>query len=180
MKNKSLGKILKFLLIIIALGLSTNAVAQQQNPTSNSSFWKNVRFGGGLGLSIGSGYTNISLAPSAIYDFNKYFSAGVALQGNLTSSKNFYNSLNYGGSLITLFNPIEEVQLSVELEQLRVNNVYKYVGANYKDNFWNTGLFLGGGYRTGNVTIGARYNVLFNKNKNVYNEAFMPFVRVYF
>jgi hypothetical protein len=31
-----------------------------------------------------------------------------------------------------------------------------------------------------NVTIGARYNVLFDKDKNVYGEAFMPFVRVFF
>lgn len=180
MKKKLFKQILKFLLVIIALGLSSNTIAQQQSTSSKSIFWNDVRFGGGIGLSIGSGYTNISLAPSAIYNFNQYFSAGVALQGSFVSSKNYFNSLHYGGSLITLFNPIEEVQLSVELEQLRVNNEYKHTGVNYKDNFWNTGLFLGGGYRTGNVTIGARYNVLFNKNKNVYNDAFMPFVRVYF
>jgi hypothetical protein len=41
-------------------------------------------------------------------------------------------------------------------------------------------LFLGGGYRTGNVIVGMRYNILHNSNNNVYNEAFMPFVRVFF
>ncbi len=180
MKQTSFKQILKFIIVIITLVLSNNTFGQQQNTSSKSNFWDDVRFGGGIGLGIGSGYTNISLAPSAIYNFNKYFSAGVALQGSFVSSKNYFNSLHYGASLITLFNPIEEVQLSVELEQLRVNNEYKYTGLNYKDNFWNTGLFLGGGYRTGNVTIGVRYNVLFNNNKNVYNEALMPFVRVYF
>ena len=48
------------------------------------------------------------------------------------------------------------------------------------DNFWNTGLFLGAGYRMENVTIGARYNVLFQEDKGVYGDALMPFVRVYF
>jgi hypothetical protein len=55
-----------------------------------------------------------------------------------------------------------------------------YENINLKENFWNTGLFLGAGYRTQNVTIGARYNVLFDKDRNVYGDAFMPFVRVYF
>jgi hypothetical protein len=31
-------------------------------------------------------------------------------------------------------------------------------------NYWNTGLFVGAGYRSGNATIGARYNVLTDKN----------------
>lgn len=48
------------------------------------------------------------------------------------------------------------------------------------DNFWNTALFLGAGYRTNNATIGIRYNVLHNDNNNIYTTAFMPFVRVYF
>lgn len=79
--------------------------------------------------------------------------------------------------MIGLINPVEQIQLSAELEQLRVNTTYE---DNFKDDFWNTALFLGVGYRTNNVTVGIRYNVLFNRDKNVYNEAFMPFVRVYF
>jgi hypothetical protein len=60
---------------------------------------------------VGSGYTDLTLAPSAIYNFNEYFSAEFLL-GTYVSSKNYYNSLHYGGSLVTLFNPIEEIQLS--------------------------------------------------------------------
>jgi hypothetical protein len=77
-----------------------------------------------------------------------------------------------------LVNPIPELQLSVELEQLRVN--VNYESENISDKFWNTGLFLGAGYRQDNFTIGVRYNVLFNEDKNVYGDALMPFVRVYF
>jgi hypothetical protein len=62
---------------------------------------------------------------------------------------------------------------------LRVNVDYEGVLSGSQD-FWNTGLFLGAGYRAQNVTIGARYNVLFDKDKSVYSDALMPFVRVYF
>ena len=86
----------------------------------------------------------------------------------------------YGPSLIVLGNPIPQIQLSAELEQLRVNVDYDDDLGFPNDNFWNTALFLGAGYRTNNVTIGVRYNVLHDSDKNVYSDVFMPFVRVYF
>ena len=42
------------------------------------------------------------------------------------------------------------------------------------------GLGLSAGYRNENVTMGIRYNVLHKARENVYTEAFMPFVRVFF
>ena len=163
----------------LALVAFPSVIFAQDAPNAPG-FWEHVQFGGGLGLSIGSGYTDITVAPGAIYNFNQYFSAGAGLQGSYVSQKNLYSSYIYGGSLIGLFNPIEEVQLSVELEQVRVNSTFDDELGNYKDNFWNTGLFVGVGYRNGGVTIGARYNVLFDKEKSVYSDAFMPFVRIYF
>ena len=145
-----------------------------------SEFWKHVQFGGALGASFGSGYTDVLVAPSAIYNFNKYFAAGVGLQGSYVKVRNQYDSFLYGGSVIGLFNPIEQIQLSAELEQLRVNTDYNFSGTEYSDNFWNTGLFVGLGFRTQNVTIGARYNLLHDDDKLVYSDAFMPFVRIYF
>jgi hypothetical protein len=47
-------------------------------------------------------------------------------------------------------------------------------------NYWNTALYVGAGYRNGNVTLGARYNLLFDKDKSIYSDALMPFVRFYF
>jgi hypothetical protein len=172
----------KSLVFTFLLCLSFKISAQQMLQTEpKREFWKRVQFGGGFGLSIGSGYTDVTLAPSAIYNLNQYVAIGVSLQGSRVAIKNQYSSWLYGGSLIALFNPIEEVQLSVELEEVRVNNNYELIsGGNFKDNFWNTGLFVGGGYRAGDVVIGARYNVLFNKDNYVYSEALMPFIRVYF
>jgi len=67
------------------------------------------------------------------------------------------------------------------MEQVRVNNTFSNPNsATTKDNFWNTGLFVGGGYRMENVTTGVRYNLLFNKENYIYTDALMPFVRVYF
>lgn len=160
---------------------SFHAVAQSDDGAG----WQ---FGGGIGLGIGGGYTDIMLAPSAIYNFNRYVAAGVGVQGSYVRVKSDYESYMYGGSLITLFAPIEQLQLSVEVEQLRVNTrfapyspFYPYAArVDRSDNFWNTALFLGAGYRVQNVTLGVRYNVLYDANRSVYGDAFMPFIRAYF
>jgi len=182
MKKRALLTHSKSILTVIALIFSINIVAQYQSPPqSRSPFWDKVQYGGGIGMSFGSGYTDISLAPSAIYNVNTYLGVGLGVQGSYVSSKDYYNSTIYGASIITLINPLPQIQLSVTLNESRVNNNYKTIEAgNYSDNFWNTALFLGAGYRTGNVTIGLTYNVLFDVNDNVYGDALMPFVRAYF
>lgn len=174
----------KLFLIVVFFGFSAGIFAQfrtSAQPPRENYFWKKVQFGGGFGLSVGSGFTDVTLAPNAIYNFNESVSLGAGLQGSYISSKvDGYKSAIYGGSLIALFNPIEPVQLSVELEQVRVNRTLNTLNGDFKDNFWNTALFLGAGYRSENVTVGVRYNLFYNKNDFVYSEAFMPFIRVYF
>jgi hypothetical protein len=174
-------KALKSILVCTFLFVSCILFSQNQaeNPSHGGDFWEKVQYGGGIGLNLGSGYTEISLAPSAIYNFNKYFAFGLGTQYSYLKQRNYYASHLYGGSLIGLFNPMEAIQLSAEIEQLRVN-VNLDGSNNNSQNYWNTGLFIGAGYRTGNVTIGGRYNVLFNQNDNVYSTAFMPFIRIYF
>jgi hypothetical protein len=165
--------------IIILSSFSLKANAQEEG-----NFWSRVRFGGAVGAAFGNGYTNVSLAPSAIYEFNKYVGLGVGLQGTYIKDKDIdvtYNAYLYGGSLIGVVNPIPEIQLSAELEQLRVSlDVEDRFLGEYEDNFWNTALFLGAGYRAENVIVGIRYNVLFDEDDFVYSTAFMPFVRLYF
>lgn len=177
--------ICNFLTIVLTcllfLTISSPIKAQNQgNSQQKSEFWKNVQFGGGVGLGIGSGYSNINIAPSGIYNINKYVSTGLGIQYSYVSQRDLFKSNIYGASIIGLFNPIQEAQISVELEQLRVNNTYTQFLPQIKDSFWNTALFLGAGYRSQNVTIGARYNVLYKEANNVYSQAWMPFVRVYF
>ena len=170
----------KSLLVLLVLFFSSCVFAQQNNtpPQMQNQFWKNVQFGGGIGLGFGSGYTDISIAPSAIYNFNEYVALGLGAQYKYLKQKDYYASHLYGGSVIALLNPINGAQLSAELEQLRVNVNLEGSNSN-SQNYWNTALFVGAGYRSGNVTIGARYNVLHDKN-SIYGSAFMPFVRFYF
>jgi len=181
MRKNQFKCVSKSIFALIITLFSNVILAQEHRISSNSNrnFWNNVQFGGGVGLGFGSGYTDISLAPSAIYNFNDYIALGIGARYSYISQKNYYNSHLYGGGIIALFNPIREVQLSAELEQLRVN-LNPDNPSFSSEQFWNTGLFLGAGYRTGNVTIGVRYNILQDDTKNVYRDAFMPFVRAYF
>ena len=178
MKSGSINYLTKIVLTV-AFALNFTSVYAQDD----GGFWSRVRYGGSLGVAFGSGYTDVTLAPGAIYQFNPYVAAGVGLQGTYVDQRDYFSTFMYGASGIVLLNPIPEVQFSVEVEQLRVNlDIDERPGeweAQQKD-FWNTGLFLGVGYAMDNVTLGIRYNVLFDKDDFVYSDAFMPFVRVYF
>jgi long-subunit fatty acid transport protein len=179
MNTKVLPVFTKRLTFAFFLLLQLTLLGQENSPeTTKNKFWKKVQFGGGIGLGIGNGFTNISVAPSGIYNFNKYFSAGLGVQYSYLKQRDFYSSSMYGGSIIGLAQPIDEIQISLELEQLLVN--LDYDNLTISDNFWNTGLFLGAGYRMNGVTIGARYNLLFQEDKGVYGDALIPFVRFYF
>lgn len=170
----------QFLKLIFLL-ISASSFLHAQDAPQRSEFWKNVQFGGGIGASVGTGFADITVAPAAIYNFNRYVAMGVGLQGSFVKVRDSHEAWIYGGSLLALFSPIEEVQLSAELEQMRVNSTLRLQGfEETQSNFWNTALFLGAGYRTGNVTIGVRYNLLFSEDDRVYGDAFMPFVRVFF
>lgn len=179
MRKNSLKMVIKLILTIIcfifAHGLFAQVPSNSSNPPNN--FWRNVQFGGGIGLSFSSGYTDVFLAPSAIYNFNPIVAAGVGLNLNYVSSNNYFSSFVYGISTIVLVNPIPQVQFSVELNQSRVN--YEEEGfSNYSEDYWSTSLILGAGYRTGNVTFGIGYNLL--QNDRYETEPFVPFVRAYF
>lgn len=177
----------KYIIAAILLG-SGMATAQQTQESYQDSFYnpdRPVLFGGAIALGFGNGFANIAVAPTALYQFTHQWAAGVGLQYNYIKNRDFFESNSYGVNLLGIYSPIPEVQLSAELEQLRVNNRVNYYyndGTRHleKQNFWNTALFLGAGYNTGNVTVGIRYNILFRENNFVYNQAWMPFVRVFF
>ena len=96
------------------------------------------------------------------------------MQYSYQSGNGFSSSL-YGASIITLVNPTQTVQLSAEIEQVLVNQKLDFNTAS----FWNTALFLGAGYRAANVTVGFRYNLLYQKQNVIYANAWVAFVRIY-
>lgn len=172
---------LQITLITISLFSVLNVSAQINSSAQESNFWEHVRFGGSLGLSTSNDFFTLGVAPSAIYEFNQQFTLGVSLNYTYNRLKNQYKSNIYGGSILSLFHPIPEIQLSAELEQLRVNRSFEGNFSGLEDdNYWAPALFVGAGYRTNNVTLGLRYDLLYNDNRSVYASALTPFIRVYF
>lgn len=177
MKFKILCLITVFTIFLSSL--STQAQNNQQKPSSD--FWSKVRFGGGLGLNFGTGFTDITVAPTALYQPNPYIAFGPGLRYTYQQNGDLRTSL-YGFSGTILANPLDIFQLSAEVEQLFVDQSFE--GQN-RDSFWNTALFVGAGYRLtiGQNSLGAigvRYNLLFRENDGIYRNAWQPFVRVFF
>ena len=181
MKNIFTVKFNRYAIFAIFFGTLNHSFSQEVLPPPVVSFWDKVQFGGGIGLGFGGNFTNVGLSPTMIYKFTDKFSLGAGVQGSYVASKDVYKSTIFGGSIIGLFNPAEEVQLSGEIEQLNVNRTFDQFGniPSIKENFWAPALFLGAGYNMGGVVIGGRYNLLQN-NKSAYSTGFMPFVRAYF
>jgi long-subunit fatty acid transport protein len=176
MKNKLLSRLRKTLTFVFLWVFPFLIQAQKQQ----QSFGSKVRIGGGLGLSFGDGFFSGTLSPSAIYDFNEQFSAGFGLNGTYNEQKDLYTSSILGGSVLGLYNVIPQLQISFEFEELHVTGTYNNSLFLQNDNYWYPALFLGIGFRQHNFTLGLRYDVLYDANKSVYVNAYIPFVRVYF
>lgn len=171
----SINKKTALILIIFSFGLQ-NSIAQE----AKNDFWEHVRFGGGLGLNFGDGFFSATIAPSGIYQFDKNFALGVGLNATFNNQKSAYKSTILGGSILGLYNVMREIQLSTEFEQLNVNRRYN-TNINIADeNYWIPALYFGIGYRSGNVTFGIRYDVLYDDEKSIYADPWAPFVRFYF
>ncbi|MCG2461540.1 alpha-ketoglutarate decarboxylase [Flavobacteriaceae bacterium F89] len=168
----------KSVFIVLVLGLGIK-IGHAQDFSQSKPFWDRVSFGGGLDLGFGNQTFNIAVSPSALYHLNEKLAMGAGISFNYAKfqSSKLYA---YGGTLMTFYNPIRPLQLSAEFEQLRVNQRYEYLGANFEDDYWSPALFLGVGYSTRNVTIGLKYNVLYDDVDSIYASPLIPFVRVYF
>lgn len=171
-----------FKFAIILCFFSTFLIAQEETnnttPLEND-FWSHVRFGGGIGLGFGNGYTTIALAPSAIYSFNDQFALGPGLNFNYSSSKNEFDATVLGASVIALYKPVSDLIFSAEFEENNVQLNDKIIDSSR--NYWYPALYMGGGYAVSDfVSIGIRYDVLFDDTKSIYGSAFTPFVRAYF
>ena len=166
-------KKLSFLLFVVGASI----FAQQKK--SNSFSWDQMRYGGRLSLELSSDVTSFTIAPAAIYQFNPKFAAGATISFGYADFKNLDSHLyNYGASILGIYTPIRQIQLSAELEQVFVNQRYDRFFEDYNYNY--QALFLGAGYVIGNVAIGLRYDVLYNEDKNLYASPYAPYIQVFF
>ncbi|MFL0120205.1 hypothetical protein V2611_00235 [Tenacibaculum maritimum] len=159
---------------IALLSLICSLHLSSQN-TTKSDFWNHVHYGGGLGLSFRSNNTTVSISPSALYEFNDQFSLGASL-GYLYNKQNSLTSNVFSASIISLYNPISQIQVSAELEQLFVNQ--NLLG--FKNNYNYPALYLGVAYRFGMASLGIRYDILYDKDTNIYISPISPIIRFYF
>ena len=136
-------------------------------------------------MNFGNQFTNIFIAPQAIYQVSPKIGVGAGLNYSYIK-QNFnddftadFSSTILGGSLIGIANPVEFLQLSADFEYLRVNRNFEdsRIG---NDRYWVPALFVGAGYRQDNFVIGARYDVLYNEGRSVFQRGLQPFVRVLF
>jgi hypothetical protein len=181
MTNYNSIRIKKIILTSFLLCFFITFSFSQDAPSKPIDFWKNVQFGGGIGLNVGDGFFSGALSPNAIYRFSPYVAAGVGLNFQYSSQRDIFKSTVLGASLLGLFNPYREFQISTEFEQLHVSrNFDENFVSNANDEYWYPALFLGLGYTSKNVTFGVRYDVLYDEDKSIQNQAWMPFVRFWF
>ena len=168
--KQTLGTIVCLLFFSISL--------QAQGPGNSSAFREKVDFGGGIGLNFGNRIFNIALSPAAIYRVSDQYAVGTGL--TFSYSKFDQDELTaYGISFLNYVNPIPQIQLSAEYDQLRVNRNYENF-LNADENYWLPALHLGIGYGNRNFMAGIRYDVLYDDQRSIYADPWVPFVRVFF
>ncbi len=150
-----------------------------QGNHAHNPFWSQVRFGGAIGVGFGNNSFNFIASPAAIYPVNPYVSLGT----NVSFSYARFGEdrfTAYGAGALAYFTPVRGLQLSSEFEQLRVHRRYQFNAVPVEEDYWLPMLFLGIGYNSGPVTFGVRYDVLYDEDKSIYANAWIPFVRVFF
>lgn len=141
-------------------------------------FLENVSFGGGLGMGFGNGFFNVSLSPTAIYNFNSKIGIGLGYNLAINKRKKVANSVINGGSVIGLFNIIPQLQASTEFAQNHVYASIKNKTSFTETKYWVPSLLLGLGYNTSNIIFGFRYDALYNEKKSIYASPITPFIRI--
>lgn len=166
------------LLVYTIDGVSqTTAVSVIDSTSKQSSNWK---FGMGVGLNFVGG-TNISLAPNLNYKVSKKVSFGVGLQYNYSSIKDLQTTSTFGGTVATMYSPIKKITTLLEFAELHVNTKRETPAGETEYTYWDSALFIGAGLNiTEKISIGAKYNVLYNKDESVYTSPIIPFVNITF
>lgn len=168
-------KTIYLILFFATISVSING---QETETSKTTFFDNVRFGGGINMGLGQSHSYFSIAPSAIYDISEQFSAGVGFTYMYYKRKSTTQPTTniYGGSILTLFRPIKGIQLSAEFERIKLSKKQIFQEAISP---WQEALFIGAEYVTGNISMGLRYDVLYEKNL-ISVSPLSPVFRIYF
>ncbi len=150
----------------------------------NHQIYSHWRTGGGIGVAFGSNrYFEIQVNPSLGYQFNNQIETGITTGYTYTSDNYAKQNIFNIGPYLNYY-PIQNLFL-------RVNYLYytgemKLTWSDYKKyttsyNIDESALWLGAGYQTSGTVrfqIGWLYNVLYDKDKSIFNSAWQPFAGV--
>lgn len=160
---------------IASAQIQMDSIKTVENPVEPA---KNLNFGLGFGLNFVGG-TSISLAPNLTYKLTDQFAIGAGLLFNYTAIKDLQKTTTIGANILGNYYPIPKLLTTIEFTEMHVNR--DMIISNIKDNFWDSALFVGAGYQiTPKISVGGKYNLLYNKDKSVYSSPFVPFVNISF
>ena len=152
--------------IVVLISLSLACLAQRQiDADAPHTLKERGYFGGGLGLSGGTGYFYFALNPIVGYMFTPNFSAGTGINYSSTTYTNISPSRSVNQYGISPF-------LRYNFDQLFMYGEYNYLSSNFinsTDRRFIDRLLLGIGYsqplgNRGAVNVVALYDVLYQQN----------------
>ena len=139
---------------------------------------KKLKFGCGFGLNFVGG-TNVSISPNLTYNVSNKVALGLGVQWNYLALKDIQKTTTYGVNTVFQYRPSQKIMTLLEFVQLRVST--KSEINDRKRNYWDSALFVGAGYYiTKKISIGAKYNFLYNEDESVYSSPVIPFVNISF
>lgn len=165
-------------------GNDQNSQTVMMTKPSFTPYWS---FGGNLGFSFWNDGTTILVAPRAYYNFSPQFIGGLGLIYNYSSYDYDYGLYDYestysafGGSITGIYRPIPFLQFSSEFQELYVNQDFEYLNFKDNDEYWNSALYLGASFVSGNFAFGFQYDVLYDEGTSPYSSAWSPVISFYF
>lgn len=162
-------------IVFLSSTLSAQTVTDSIKPKE-----KKLKFGCGFGLNFVGG-TSLSLAPNLTYKVSEKISFGAGVQGSYNKIKNLQNTTTFGANLLGFYTPIANLQTQLEFAQLHVNTTTESNLIEVKNSYWDSALFVGAGYTiVKKITVGAKYNFLYDEDKSVYSSPIIPFVNIVF
>lgn len=166
--------------LLFFCGIAMAQTTQIEVIDSTAQKEKRVKFGVGFGLGFVGG-TNISLSPNVTYLLSDKIAVGAGIQGSYTAIKNLQNTTTFGGNVLAQYTPIKMLSTLIEFAELNVTTKTETPEGEVKNTYWDAALFLGAGLNiTDKISIGAKYNVLYDSDESVYTSPILPFVTITF
>lgn len=139
---------------------------------------KRLQFGCGFILNFVGG-TNIGLSPNLTYNVSDKVAFGLGMQWNYLALKDIQKTTTYGANTFFEYRPTQKIMTLLEFVQLRASTTSEIDDSKVK--YWDSALFVGAGFNvTNKISVGAKFNLLYNEDESVYSSPVIPFVNISF